>query len=108
MLKQYPEITLHKGASSIVKFDFSNIEMGDGFHVFTMKDKVNKTVLKSIRFDEAREYNIAFDDDFTKDLSTVGEYCYDIMYHLNENRFPRCAVSPIKVVETVGGRNNEQ
>lgn len=106
MLKQYPAITLYKGATSIVRFDLSNVEMNDGYFVLTVKKKNSKQVLFEIKFEEQMVYDVVFEDDFTKDLYIGDSYYYDIMYHIGGERFPQCAPSPITVLETVGGMIN--
>lgn len=103
MLKQYPTITLYKGATSIVRFDFSNVEMNNGYFILTVKKKNNKKVLKEHKFTEPKVYDVVFDDDLTKDLYTNEQYYYDIMYHIGGERFPQCSPSPITVLDTVGG-----
>ena len=103
MLKKYPEIILYKGATSIVRFDFSIAEMNEGYFILTVKKKNSQKVLKEFKFTEQKVYDLVFEDEFTKDLHSNEHYYYDIMYHIGGERFPQCAPSPITVLETVGG-----
>lgn len=103
MLKEYPKITLYKGATSVVRFDLSNVNMNEGYFVFTMKAKKSNDVLKQFVFNEKKIYDVTFEDDFTKDLIISCDYYYDIMYHVGEERFPQCLPSKIEIKKTIGG-----
>lgn len=105
-LKPFPTIKLYKGATSIVKFNFSKVQMDGGYLVFTMKKEHSKQVLMEIKFDEQKVYDVVFQADFTKNLYTSEHYIYDIMLHLDDERFPLCDISHIVVQGTAGGKTN--
>lgn len=107
MLTRYPKIILYKGATSVVKLDLSNTQMNGGYFVLTIKETNNDDPIKEMMFDESKIYDVVFEDDFTKNLSTNKSYQYDIMYHLDGERFPQCKPSPIVVYSVVGGLVDE-
>ncbi len=102
-LKQFSPITMYRGATSEVIFDFSEFDFSNGGHCeFVIKELYSDKIIKKVEFDEAREYKVMFCDDFTINL-TKKEYRYDIMYLINDERFPQCKPSKVIVEEVVNG-----
>lgn len=105
-LKQLPAITLYRGATCEVIFDFSDFDFSNGGHCeFVMKETYTDKIIKKIDFDEAREYKVVFNDDFTINLAKK-EYRYDIMYMVNDERYPQCSPSKIIMEEVVNEYTN--
>lgn len=102
-MEQLPTITLRKGATTVVQVDLSNFDMQGGYVALTISDKKGNP-LKSWKMDEQRVWDITIPDEFTASLKVSTEnYLYDIMWHLNDERFAQCAPSPVIVEATVGG-----
>ena len=100
----YPTIRLYQGATSVVEIDLTNFDLQGGKIVFTMREKSGaKNVIKTWEFDEAVKSTITFTDEFTAGLKQGANYEYDVMWHLNGERFPQCDPSGIVVSRTVGG-----
>ena len=102
-VEQFPTITLRKGATSVVEVDLSGFDMQGGTVVLAIADKKGR-VLWSWEADESRVHYVTVPDEFTAGLK-LGEsrYVYDIMWHLNDERFAQCAPSPVIVEATAGG-----
>lgn len=102
-MEQLSPITLRKGASTVVQVDLTNFDMQGGYVALTMSDKKGSAI-RSWKMDEARVWDVTIPDEFTAELK-VGEdkYLYDIMWHLDEERFAQCAPSPVIVEATAGG-----
>ena len=103
MIKEFPIIKLHKGATTIVDFDLSNFDFQGGYVQLTIKDK-NNSVIKEQRLEFQGVNEVMFNDEFTKNLE-IGKdvYRYDLMWHINGERFAQCLPSRIDVVKTIGG-----
>ena len=100
-LSIFPTITLYRGATCEVTFDFSDFDFSNGGYCqFVMKQTYSDKKIKSINFDESKKYIVVFNDDFTVNLSNH-EYKYDIMYMINDERYPQCKTSKIVVEEVV-------
>lgn len=100
----YPTIRLYQGATSVVEIDLTNFDLQGGKVIFTMRSKSSeKEIVKTWEFDESIKNTITFTDEFTAGLNLGNAYEYDIMWHLNGERFPQCDPSPISVSRTVGG-----
>ena len=94
-------IILYAGATSEVEFDFSEFEFEkNGELLFTIKDFDNNIVFQK-KFSESKKYTLVFKDEFTASLN-YSEYRYDIMYLINDERYPQCAPSKIIVNKVVG------
>lgn len=103
-MKQQPEIRLLQGATSIVELDLTGFELQGGKIVFTMrKARKDGEIIKTWEFETQETHNIVFSDEFTATLDTNSVYEYDIMWHLDGERFAQCLPSPIRVTRTVGG-----
>lgn len=102
-MEQLPAITLRKGATTVVQIDLSNFDMQGGYVALTISNKKGEP-LKSWKTDEQKVWSVTFPDEFTADLKVSEEnYLYDIMWHLNDERFAQCAPSPVIVEATAGG-----
>ena len=100
-MKKLKKIELFRGATSEIEFDFTGFNfMGGGYCQFVMKKMDNDTVIKTIDFKEPKKYIEIFNDEFTATLEE-NEYRYDIMYMINDERYPQCKPSKIKVSEVV-------
>lgn len=104
-MEKYPTITLYKGATTIIRLDLTEMDMQGGSVVFTVRSKVNRALVKKWVFCESETYDITFSEEMTAQLMTgKGNYEYDIMWHIDGERFPQCGPSDIIVMHTVGGR----
>ena len=107
-MKQKPEIRLLQGATKIVELDLTDFALQGGKIVFTMrKAKQGGEIIKTWEFETSNVHNIVFSDDFTATLDTNSVYEYDIMWHLDGERFAQCLPSPIRVTHTVGGYRDD-
>lgn len=103
-MAKYPTIQLCQGATSVVEIDLTNFELQGGKIVVTMRNKSGKKeVIKTWEFDSAEKHEIVFTDEFTATLALGARYEYDIMWHINDERFAQCEPSDINVSRTVGG-----
>lgn len=102
-MKELTTIQLFRGATSEVEFDLSdfNFEINSEL-LFTIKQRNSNRVVLQKRFTESKKYNVIFTDEFTATLYK-NEYVYDIMYLINDERYPQCLPSRIVVSEVVGG-----
>ena len=104
----YPTIQLYQGATSLVEINLTDFDLQGGEIVFTMRSKSGaKDVMKTCAFKTAEVHNIVFTDEFTSTLKLGDGYEYDIMWHLNEERFVQCEPTTITVSRTVGGYPHE-
>lgn len=102
-MEQLAPITLRKGATTVVQIDLTSFEMQGGYVALTISDKKGNA-LRSWKTDEQKVWSVTFTDEFTADLKvSADKYLYDIMWHLNEERFAQCAPSPVIVEATAGG-----
>lgn len=100
-MKKLKKIELFKGATSEIEFDLTGFNFaGGGYCQFVMKKMDDDTPIKTIDFEEPKKYTEIFTDDFTATLDEE-EYRYDIMYMINDERYPQCKPSKIKVSEVV-------
>ena len=104
----YPVIQLFQGATSVIEIDLTDFDLQGGEVVFTMRNKFGaKDIVKTCTFSTSELHNIVFTDEFTATLKTGSGYEYDIMHHLNEERFVQCEPTDIEVSRTVGGYQHE-
>lgn len=102
-MEQYPTIKLYKGATSIIDFDLTDFDMQGGFVALVMREK-GGDVRREWRFGEPGVHAVTFEDEFTATLNDGKyKYEYDVMWHVDGERFAQCAPSPIEVSKTVGG-----
>lgn len=100
-MKKLKKIELFRGATSEVEFDLTGFNFtGNGYCQFVMKKLDSDIPIKTIDFKEPKKYIEIFTDEFTATLDE-GEYRYDIMYMINDERYPQCKPSKIKVSEVV-------
>ena len=101
MVNKFPIIYLYRGATCEIEFDFSDFDFSNGGYCqFIMKKLNSDEPIKTIDFTESDKYTIVFQDDFTINL-TDDEYRYDIMYMINDERYPQCSPSKIIMKEVV-------
>lgn len=94
-------LILYSGATSEVEFDFSEFEFEENSKLLlTIKDISNNVVFQK-NFSESKKYTVVFKDEFTATLN-CSEYWYDIMYLINDERYPQCYPSRIIVNKVVG------
>lgn len=108
-IEAYPTIRLHQGAAAIVEVDLTDFDFQGGEVVFTMRKTFgNNEVIKTCAFSIQEVAAIFFEDDFTAGLKCgSGNYEYDIMLHIDDERFALCDPSPVEVCRTVGGCTND-
>ena len=100
MLNKQTTLYLYRGATSSIKFDFSNFVFNGGKCIFTISNICKKTKLFQFEFDESKEYIVIIPDEFTATLKD-NEYLYNIMYIKDDERYPQCADSDIIVRNVV-------
>lgn len=102
-METYQTIHLMQGATSVVEIDLTEFDFQGGSVVLVMRKK-GGDVLREWEFAEQAVHQCVFEDEFTASLK-LGKfnYEYDIMWHLDGERFAQCAPSPVEVGETVGG-----
>ena len=100
-MKKLKKIELFRGATSEVEFDLTGFNFaGSGYCKFVMKKMDDDKPIKTFDFKEPKKYIEIFTDEFTATLDEP-EYRYDIMYMVNDERYPQCKPSKIKVSEVV-------
>lgn len=103
-MDQFPTIYLMKGATTVVQVDLTDFDMQGGYAVLAVSEARSGKVLRAWKMEERRVHEVVFPDEFTAELSVSdSKYVYDIMWHLNDERFAQCAPSPIDVASTAGG-----
>lgn len=105
-MEQLAPITLRKGATTVVQIDLSTFEMQGSYVALTVAENKKKEakIIASFVMDEQRVWDLTFKDEDTEKLDLKeNAYVYDIMWHLNDERFAQCAPSPVIVEATAGG-----
>ena len=106
MIKEFPIIKLHKGATTIVEFDLTDFDFQGGYVMLTIKD-AKENIIKEQRLDFKGINQVMFTDEFTANFKVgKGNYKYDLMWHIDNERFAQCLPSNIDVYSTVGGKEN--
>lgn len=100
-LKTFPLITLYKGATTQVELDLTDFDLKGGSMMFTVEDEQDEIVFQE-EYNTSEKHLVTFGDEFTASLLDE-KYYYDIMWVFENNRYPQCLKSNIKVVDTVGG-----
>lgn len=100
MLDKQTTLYLYRGATSSIEFDFTDFNFNGGKCVFTISDICKKEKLLQFEFDTMRKYTMIITDEFTKTLKD-NKYLYNIMYIINDERYPECADSDIIVRNVV-------
>lgn len=103
-MEQFEPIKLMQGATTVVNLDLADFDFQGGTVVLVMRELVGGKVLREWEFAEQGVHACVFEDEFTATLKLGKyEYEYDIMWHLDGERFAQCAPSPVEVCRTVGG-----
>ena len=110
-MEKLEKIVLSKGATSVIEFDFTGLNMPeDSTCQFVMKKKINDDVICKLEFKESKKYYVIFRDEFTAGLDRM-EYRYDIMLMVEDERYRQSYTSDIVVEKVVneytGPINNE-
>jgi uncharacterized membrane protein len=100
MLNKQTTLYLYRGGTSSIKFDFRNFDFKEGKCIFTISNICKKTKLFQFEFSESKEYIVIIPDELTATLSD-NQYLYNIMYEINNERYPQCADSDIIVRNVV-------
>jgi hypothetical protein len=106
MLNKQTTLYLYRGATSSIDFDFSNFEFKAGSKcVFTISSICKKDKLLQFEFNQSKKYTMIITDEFTSTLKD-NAYTYNIMYIVDDERYPQCADSDIIVRNVVNGYGN--
>ena len=106
MLNKQTTLYLYRGATTSIEFDFSDfIFSSNGKCVFTISSICKKDKLLQFEFNESKKYTMIITDEFTSTL-TENQYLYNIMYIVEDQRYPQCADSDVIVRSVVNGANN--
>lgn len=100
MLNKQTTLYLYRGATSSLKFDFTNFNFNNGKCIFTISNICKNTKIFQFEFNESKEYYIIIPEELTAQL-TDNQYLYNIMYEINNQRYPQCADSDIIVRNVV-------
>lgn len=101
-MKTLQPIIIYRGATSEVNFDFTDFNFEPNSScILTIKNKEGTETKFGYIFTEPKKYTVIFQDEETIDF-TDDEYEYDIMYLVNDERYPQCAPSKVIVKEVVG------
>ena len=105
MLDKQTTLYLYRGATSSIEFDFTNFDFKGGKCIFTISPLCKKDNLLQFEFTLNKKYTMIISDEFTQTLKD-NQYLYNIMYIINEERYPQCADSDIIVRDVVNGYGN--
>jgi len=106
-MKQLEALTLSRGATNVVEFDFSEFDFyNNSYCQFAIKRKNGDKVICKIDFNNSKKYYVIFKDEFTSCLHEQ-KYEYDIMYMINDERYPQCLISEIEVNGVVNNYDGE-
>ncbi len=100
MLNKQTTLYFYRGATSSIEFDFTNFDFAGGSCEFTISNICKNTKLFQMEFTESIKYTVVIPDEFTATLKD-NKYIYNIMYFINDERYPQCADSDIIVRDTV-------
>lgn len=106
MLNKQTTLYFYRGATSSIEFDFTEFNFNNGKCVFTISDICKKNKLFQSEFDESKIYTLVIPDEFTSTLSD-NKYLYNIMYIINDERYPECADSDIIVRNVVNAYEHD-
>lgn len=96
-MKQLETLTLSRGATNVIEFDFNQFQFIDNSYCqFMIKKKNSDEVICKINFNKSKKYYVTFKDEFTVCLCDE-YYQYDIMYMINDERYRQCLISDVKV-----------
>ena len=106
-MKELETLKLFRGATSVIELDFSEFEFEDNSCCqLTIKKKYNDDIIFQCDFNKSIKYYVTFKDEFTAGLDD-DKYKYDIMYMLNEERYPQCSISDIVIDGVVNSYEGE-
>lgn len=100
MLNKQTTLYFYRGATSAIEFDFTNFNFNGGTCVFTISSICKKDKLFQFEFSTPDKYTVIISDEFTATLKD-NKYLYNIMYILEDERYPECADSDIIVRNVV-------
>lgn len=100
VLPVYPTIYLCRGCATSVQFDFSDFNFYNGKVELTIKRKPNTSTLFTYEFTSRNLSTVFLSSDFTSGLN-YSDYVYDLVWVFDEDRYPLCVPSKIKVQEMV-------
>lgn len=107
-MERLPTIVLHKGITSAVDFDLSQIDVAGGEVILTIRKIRDNSLVLEKPLVAGSVYSLVFSKDFTKELETGAQnYCYDVVQIVDDERFLLCATSYITVKYAVGGEQDE-
>lgn len=102
MLEKLDPIVLYRGATTILEIDLTEWDMRLGIFLLTVRDLEEDIIFKEFELTTSEKHQIIFKDDETINLVVGKKYGYDIMMLIDEERYPQCSISPVKVVKVVG------
>ena len=102
MLNKQTTLYFYRGATSSVEFDFTEFDFKGGKCVFTITPLCGKEKLMQLEFNQNLKYTVLIPDEFTATLKD-NQYLYNIMFVINDERYPQCADSDIIVRNVVNG-----
>lgn len=106
-MKELETLKLYRGATSVIELDFTGFTFeNNSYCQLTIKKKYNDDIVFQHDFDKPIKYYVTFKDEFTASLDD-DKYKYDIMYMLNEERYPQCSISDIVIDEVVNEYKGE-
>lgn len=100
-MKELETLKLFRGATSVIELDFTGFNFeSNSYCQLTIKKKYNEDIIFQHDFNKSIKYYVTFKDEFTVSLDD-DKYKYDIMYMLNDERYPQCSISNIIIDEVV-------
>ena len=106
MLDKQTTLYVYRGATAAIEFDFTEFNFNGGKCVFTISDICKNNKLFQYEFEESKIYTIILNDEFTSTLKD-NKYLYNIMYIINDERYPECADSDIIVRNVVNAYEHD-
>lgn len=106
-MNKFNDLKLYRGATSVIELDFNGFVFAENSKCqLTIEKKYNNDVIYQHDFDKPIKYYVTFKDEFTANLDD-DKYKYDIMYMLNDERYPQCEISDIYMEEVINNYNGE-
>lgn len=106
-MKELETLKLYRGATSVIELDFTGFNFeSNSYCQLTIKKKYNDDIVFQHDFKKPIKYYVTFKDEFTVGLDD-NDYKYDIMYMLNEERYPQCSISDIVIDGVVNSYEGE-
>lgn len=106
-MNELETLVLYQGATMMFQIDLTGCELNGGKFVLCVREKdKNKPILVK-EMTSADVHTVTIGTNITQNLIiSEDKYEYDIMLHINGERFPQCSPSPVSVRKTVGGVRN--